>query len=418
MRRLPVLTALVACGALLAPTGMAEAAKKSSKPSIKRVTPMRVTVGRTLTIRGANFSRVRKRNTVLFSAGKRNAFAKPRRASRSKLVVRIPASVENLLDPAKKRRATRLKLRVVTKRYGRRTTLRLSPIVLSSRGAVAACRGSDADKDLLPKTLELRYALDPCKKDTDGDGAEDGWEYYSARDLNSRAVPHPGKKPYPNPLDAKDTHYDFDGDVLTSKEEFSAWVGGGRNFDPSRPSTQSPLGYSDGAQYSYPGEPMPMPAWKSSSYGIGFVPPDYPAILDREGDGRLSDEERDADHDGLNNFVESHGPGKASWWGAKLAQEQTPAWPGPPPVTPDSYSKAYWGPFTQRPFADTDLADPDVDGDTLLDGEDDQDNDDWNNLQEMLNRSLDTPAGSRMTNPFNPCAPDTNARTCPRYFPL
>ena len=56
MRRLPVMTALVACGALLAPAGVAEAAKKSTKPAIKRVTPMRVTVGKTLTIRGTNFS--------------------------------------------------------------------------------------------------------------------------------------------------------------------------------------------------------------------------------------------------------------------------------------------------------------------------------------------------------------------------
>jgi len=414
MGRVPVMNALMACGALLAPVGVAEAAKKSTKPAIKRVTPMRVTVGKTLTIRGANFSTSRKRNTVLFSVGKRSAFAKPARASRKKLVVRIPASVENLLDASKKRGATRLKLRVVTKRYGKLTTLRLSPIVLSSRGTVAACKGDDPDNDLLAKATELKYALDPCKKDTDGDGREDGWEYFAAKDLNLRAVPYPGKKPYPNPLDKGDSDIDFDGDSLTSKEEFNAWVGGGRNYDPSRPFNQSPLGYSDGAQYSYPGEPMPMPAWKSPDYGIAFTPPDYPAILDREGDGRLSDDERDADHDGLNNFVETHGPGRAFWWSAVLSKEKVEPWPGTDPYV--NYS--YWGEFTQRPFADTDLADPDVDGDSLLDGEDDQDNDDWNNLDEMLRRTIDTPAGTRWTNPFNPCAPDPNARTCPRYFPL
>jgi hypothetical protein len=415
MRRLPVLTALVACGALLAPVGVAEAAKSSTKPVVKRVTPMRVTVGRTLTIRGANFSKSRKRNTVLFSSGKRSAFAKPKRASSKKLVLKIPASVENLLTSTAKRRATRLKLRVVTKRYGKLTTLRVSPIVLSSRGTVVACAGNDADADKLSKAIELKYALDPCKKDTDGDGVEDGWEYWSAKDLNLRAVPYPGKKPYPNPLDGTDTSIDFDGDSLNSKEEFGAWVISGKNFDPSRPGAQSPLGYSDGTQISYPDEPMPVPAWKSPDYNLGFEAPDYPAVLDRNRRVERTDDERDADHDGLSNYVETTGPGHAAWWTAFLAAASVEPWPGAKPH--ENYS--YFGAFLRRPFADVDLADPDVDGDSLLDGEDDQDNDDWNNMIEMYNFiSVDTPAGTRRTNAFNPCAPDTESRTCPLYFPL
>ena len=31
----------------------------------------------------------------------------------------------------------------------------------------------------------------------------DGWEYYSAKDLNIKAVPFPGKRPYPNALDPR-----------------------------------------------------------------------------------------------------------------------------------------------------------------------------------------------------------------------
>ena len=42
-----------------------------------------------------------------------------------------------------------------------------------------------------------------------------------------------------------------------------------------------------------------------------------------------------------------------------------------------------FGDFDERPFAELDMADPDVDGDTLLDGEDDQDNDDFSNIPEM-----------------------------------
>ncbi len=137
MSRLPGLAALVACVALLAPAGLADAAKTSTKPEIERVTPMRVPVGKTLTIRGTGFSKSRRGNTVLFTVGKRSTFATPRRASARKLVVTIPASVERLLDASKKYRATRLKLRVLTKRYGKLTKVRLSPIVVSRGIGVA-----------------------------------------------------------------------------------------------------------------------------------------------------------------------------------------------------------------------------------------------------------------------------------------
>ena len=32
----------------------------------------------------------------------------------------------------------------------------------------------------------------------------DGWEYYAAKDLNNKAVPYPGKRPFPNALDPSD----------------------------------------------------------------------------------------------------------------------------------------------------------------------------------------------------------------------
>ena len=32
----------------------------------------------------------------------------------------------------------------------------------------------------------------------------DGWEFYSAKDLNVKAVPYPGKRPFPNALDPSD----------------------------------------------------------------------------------------------------------------------------------------------------------------------------------------------------------------------
>lgn len=413
MHRVPVLTALVACGALLMPVGMAEAAKKSTKPEIKRVTPMRVSVGKTLTIRGSNFSTSKKRNTVLFVVGKRQAFAKPSRVSRKKLVVKVPPAAENLLTGTAKRRATRLQLRVVTKRYGKLTTLRLSPIVLSSRGVVAACAGTDADNDLLPKDVELKYALDPCKKDTDGDGAEDGWEYWAAKDLNTKAYPYPGKKPYPNPLQAGDTGYDFDGDSLNAGTEFQLWVADGRSFEPARANNgrrDSPLGYSDGTQASRPEATPSVPDFKLFTQ----LKAAYPEIYEMRNDGIWGDDERDADRDGLNNHVEVSGPGKQSWWTkylAKYEQDVTP-WPGP-----GARDKNH-GVFTLRPFSDVEANDPDGDGDTLLDAEDDQDADDVLNFWEMYNPlTPDVNTGYRK-NPFNPCAPASDSRTCPPYEPL
>ena len=62
------------------PAPAAAAKKKKAKtPTIKNVSPMRVAVGRTITIRGKNFSSSRRKNTVVFrSPGKRTAFAKPK----------------------------------------------------------------------------------------------------------------------------------------------------------------------------------------------------------------------------------------------------------------------------------------------------------------------------------------------------
>jgi len=90
------------------------------------------------------------------------------------------------------------------------------------------------------------------------------------------------------------------------------------------------------------------------------------------------------------------------------------------------------------------MLDPDVDGDELLDAEDDQDNDDVPNYSEMNLRCDDglmvdpdgpdgpaepEPTGTANVHPYNPCATDGSrwyevsapspmSRTCPRYKPL
>jgi hypothetical protein len=271
-------------------TGKSAAAKKT--PVITMVSPMRVRVGSLLTIRGRNFSPRRSRNTVLFvGPGGRTAFAKPRSASRRKLVVVVPGTAERLLNVRDGARIpTRMRLRVLSGRFSRFTPPRLSPVVVSrfgfagigpgggapgggggGGGGRADCgSGSDPDNDLLSTSTESQLKTDPCLIDTDGDGIEDGFEFQSAVDLNddefqepNQSLPYPGKRPYPNPLDPSDGDTDYDRDVLTQREEQTLWrytvSNGGLR-------TLSPLSYSDGLQASlytrgpdgrrYPSQPI------------------------------------------------------------------------------------------------------------------------------------------------------------------
>jgi IPT/TIG domain len=409
MRALLVIVA--AASVAVIPTS-AEAAPRAhaaaTKPTITRVSPMRVKVGRTITVRGKHFSRRRTRDKVLFRAKNgRSAIASVKRASGSKLVLKVPAAAEQILTKkSSKGVPTRIYLRVVTNRYGKLSSLRHSPVVVSSLKSVDPCsKKTDYDGDLLPNSVELKYGLNPCKADTDGDGLSDGWEYWSAKDLNVKAVPYPGKKPFPNPLDKSDSNYDFDGDSLTASVEYKLWKISGSSFNPALANNgqrDSALGYSDGTQTSRPSETPAVPAFKTAGLGAR-----YPAQDMMRNDGLWSDDERDADADGLNNYVEAAGPGRFSWWVSYFASvEPTPDWP-----------KSYYGPFRQRPFADVEAADPDVDGDSLLDGEDDQDNDDINNIDEMYLPTAAYSNGYRK-NAFNPCAPDQSSRTCPPYAPF
>ncbi|HKP21371.1 MAG TPA: IPT/TIG domain-containing protein, partial [Thermoleophilaceae bacterium] len=231
MRRISIICISLVAAALLAVPSVAGAAK-GPKPSISRVTPMRVSVGNLLTIRGAHFKAQRGRNTVIFrnNAG-RTAFAKPRSATSGKLVVRVPASVARLLTIANsKQRPTRLKLRVLSGQFSKFTPRRLSPVVTGlgdGDGTPGGPGGGNNvcpdDGDLLSTADEQDAGTDPCLADTDKDGMSDGWEYWSAKDLNIKAVPYPGQRPFPNALDPSDgggpgataSRYDFDGDGLT-----------------------------------------------------------------------------------------------------------------------------------------------------------------------------------------------------------
>ncbi len=331
---------------------------------------------------------------------------------------------------------------------------------------------TDDDKDLLPDTLELSIGTDPCNADTDGDGVEDGYEYQSAKDLNddehqqpNAYLPYPGKRPYPNPL-FKDSDVDYDGDSLTLSEEFRLW-----KFTYAITGTDqrtlTPLSYSDGEQYSRSrrltsgpdaGRRVPTLAassydkhdefetWASAhhyrqvklldgapwndvsqrnTYGLfdvnrnGTESAAELAYNDTDGDGFLSDDERDEDADGLTNYQEAHGWMQPGNWASCYAEEK------PFPIT----------------YAGTDLADSDSDGDGIRDGADDQDHDDVPNIDELsrirasnpatgpagdtnglechkadgLDPKTNHPNSFGRVNPFNPCLPTTSSRTCPKY---
>ncbi|MDA0166460.1 IPT/TIG domain-containing protein [Solirubrobacter ginsenosidimutans] len=324
----------------------------------------------------------------------------------------------------------------------------------------------DDDNDLLADDLELSLALDPCSGDTDGDGVEDGFEYQSAIDLNNDdyqhpnySIPYPAKTAYPNPL-FKDADKDYDGDGLDLADEYHLWK---YTYEVNHTATRTlvPLSYSDGAQYSLSvlaggngrrtptmnvTDYQPPQAFRAWAASAGYAQPFLPAFnaqfdlydMDHDGvvttvpkritnpgvdwqrraeltywdldfDGKVSDDERDEDADGLTNYDEVLGPMTSGWWSKCYSEE------GEYPIT----------------YVGTKAYDADSDGDGILDGADDQDFDDIPNIMELSrnmagNKPLNGVCGGSATydasapaetyvNPFNPCLPDVNSRTCQRH---
>jgi hypothetical protein len=427
MRRIVYISLLVlSAAALMAAAPSALAAGKKKTPKITRVQPMRVNVGGKLTISGRNFKAKRARNTVIFRAPSgRSAFAKPRRASRRKLVVVVPAAVARLLvGESGRQRPTRFRLRVLAGRFSKFTSRRLSPVITRTGGgrdgsggggtgggggAVAVCNaggaGGDHDGDLLANGFEAQIKTDPCLRDTDLDGVEDGYEQQSAMDLNhypsTPPLPYPGKRPYPNALDSSDVTTDYDGDGLRLGDEYKLWLRYSSDgvVRSGRPSGLADLLYSDGLQRSRNvSAPAPgtLLAW----------------ALDMNDDGTLRDDERDADADGLGNWDEASGRMTEAWWPAQHDGEIEPKESQYPDI--DFLDNEDTAPWFDAP------ADSDLDGDGVLDGQDDNDHDGLSNMFEVrrpddwiADAIVGFPTAANpwaYTNPFNPCKPFDSER--------
>jgi len=268
---------LAALTTLLVPAvaGTATADAKNRAPVVKRITPKRVFVGETLSIRGHHFRPGVFKNAVAFKrAGAKVVLVRAEKSTKKLIKVKLPKRLEKVLlvqngTPV----PTRLQVRVMSTRFGKKfTSLAKSPFVGPEKPPAPPtpkeadpngdCDGdgqinrvdTDDDNDLLTDALEKSMKLDGCKADTDGDDVEDGYEYQSARDLNddehqeaNTYLPYPEKRPYPNGLDSTDGGTDHDGDDLTLLEEYELWKVTLKN---GAPRTLASLGYSAGEQYS------------------------------------------------------------------------------------------------------------------------------------------------------------------------
>ena len=185
----------------LSPT--AKAAKKSKAPVIKKVSPIDVAVGETLTIRGKNFIRGALQEHRGVQARRRAGRVRQGRRRHQEDARHQGARVAAGVLRAQRRqpRSDALPHPHPGRKFGKKLHQdKLSPVVSAPRPPKAKtpteslpdgdCDGDgdknkndgDDDNDGLTDGVELSLSLDPCVADTDKDGLLDKWEFDCDRD--------------------------------------------------------------------------------------------------------------------------------------------------------------------------------------------------------------------------------------------
>src|SRR3954471_1292389 len=151
--------------ALLVASAPASAATKL--PVIKSISPMKLKVGEKLTLKGQYFLAGKGKTRIFFVRGRGGAaFAKSDSGTSTKLVVTLPAQLDNVL----KGKTTRIQIRVLAKKFGALTAASKSPLVSPSDGTGTGTGGGPGGETCMPGDKAL------ASNDSDKDGLNDALE--------------------------------------------------------------------------------------------------------------------------------------------------------------------------------------------------------------------------------------------------
>ena len=145
-RRVPVLLGVLASALVFSPSVGSAALPKA--PVITSISPKKLNVGDTLTIRGRNFLPGNFRNTVAFQKPRAQAvFLKANKATKTTIKITLTSKLLPFLSQnGGKAQPTRFSIRVLARRFGTSFTAKsLSPVIGPSTGPVPSGDSPDCD---------------------------------------------------------------------------------------------------------------------------------------------------------------------------------------------------------------------------------------------------------------------------------
>ena len=348
MFRRPV-TLVLALAALLLRWRCRRPRPRRRRPSCRRSRaspPMRTAVGAKLTIRGKNFKARKSRNTVDLPRQQRP------------LRVREAELGEQRSSSCGCRRALK---KIVGGEVAPASSSACwpassasSPEAACRRWSSARARASTGSGGCRPRRLSLRRrrqgrrpaagqtralgsALDPCSRTPTATAWTTAGSTASAGPQPHAPCPTRASGPSRTRSTPATRNIDYDGDSLTVARGVPAWRHTGSQFDPrvAATSTGTPRSATATARRRA-ARPRPrLPGLPVASYGLPSTRPRTRAV-DDDGDGVWTDDERDADADGLNNYDRDSTARRQRGFGGRQLARRGPA-PEPASTRPDSY---------------------------------------------------------------------------------